>query len=85
MGRIGEPAVGEGIGGEEITEFVIPARLGNADQRDQSCPHDNDAKSNGESCEHAALCKLVESGGPRRKKRMRGMPLAQNEYDRRDD
>ena len=46
VGGVGEATVRESIGGEQIAEFVVPARLGNADHRYQGGAHDNDAKSN---------------------------------------
>ena len=47
MWRIGDAPVREGVGGEQITEFIIPARCGNAEDGNQG-----DAKGNHQQPDH---------------------------------
>ncbi len=32
---VGQASVGEGVGGEQVTEFIFPARSGHAQNRDE--------------------------------------------------
>ena len=41
MCGIGDPPMGERVGGQQIAEFVIPARLWHSQNRDQRDAHDD--------------------------------------------
>ncbi len=56
MGRIGHASVSEGVGREQITEFIIPARRGNSKDGDQGNANGNHQQPDHDNGQRLSPC-----------------------------
>ena len=68
VGRIGQPSMGESIGGEEIAEFVVNFRQGHREQRKKREARDNRGERHDREQQGFLFCKcggrLFREGEP---------------------